>query len=175
MVKGIFVAWWDRKFDHSHEADVLLDKLLTIREDCLTNLGMADPPNPAAGHYYNVYLHHSGKDGDSLPNNWGMGQGTDPFGLPFLAIGYQGFHHTDTIVHEGFHVFQYSSNNISPGFVYRGDSRWYSEATANWYAASKNEKFDCWECGTIIGNPQLALWHSFNNKVVTFTAPSEYV
>ena len=48
---------------------------------------MADPPNPAAGHYYNVYLHHSGQDGDSLPQ-WGMGQGTDPYGLPFLTIGW---------------------------------------------------------------------------------------
>ena len=64
-----------------------LDTLLTIREDCLTNLGMADPPNPAAGHFYNVYLHHSGQDGDSLPE-WGMGQGTDPYGLPFLTIGW---------------------------------------------------------------------------------------
>ena len=48
---------------------------------------MMDPPNPAAGHYYNVYLHHSGQDGDSLPDGWGMGQGTDPYGLPFLTIG----------------------------------------------------------------------------------------
>ena len=87
VTRGIFVAWWDRKFDHSHEADVLLDTLLSIREDCLINLGMSDPPNPAAGHFYNVYLHHSGQDGDSLPEGWGMGQGTDPFGLPFLTIG----------------------------------------------------------------------------------------
>ena len=87
ITRGIFVAWWDRQFDHSHEADVLLDTLLSIREDCLTNLGMADPPNPAAGHFYNVYLHHSGQDGDSLPE-WGMGQGTDPYGLPFLTIGW---------------------------------------------------------------------------------------
>ena len=169
MVKGIFVAWWDMKFDHSHEADVLLDTLLTIREDCLTNLGMADPPNPAAGHYYNVYLHHSGQDGDSLPQ-WGMGQGTDPYGLPFLTIGYQGYD-SDTVVHEGFHIFQYEAN--SPGFAYSGDSQWYIESSAQWYAASKNPN-DIGifvESGAIIGNPQLALWHSFNNQV-TFRAPS---
>lgn len=46
-----------------------------------------DPPNPPAGYYYNVYLHHSGQDGDSLPAGWAMGQGTDPYGFPFLTIG----------------------------------------------------------------------------------------
>ena len=87
IIRDIFVVWWDKKFDHSMEADVMVDKLITVRRDCLDNLGMQDPPNPAAGHYYNVYLHHSGQDGDSLPSGWGMGQGTDPFGLPFLTIG----------------------------------------------------------------------------------------
>ena len=28
------------------------------RDDCLNNLGMADPPNPGQGFFYNVYIHH---------------------------------------------------------------------------------------------------------------------
>ena len=87
IIRDIFVVWWDSKFDHDMEADVLVDMLITIRRDCLDNLEMQDPPNPAVGHYYNVYLHHSGQDGDSLPGGWAMGQGTDPYGLPFLTIG----------------------------------------------------------------------------------------
>ena len=116
------------------EADMMVDMLITIRRDCLDNLEMQDPPNPAAGHYYNVYLHHSGQDGDSLPDGWAMGQGTDPYGLPFLTIGnlfylliysqcqeifvgYQGYN-SNTVIHEGFHIFQYSAN--SPGYAYSG-------------------------------------------------------
>ena len=87
IIRDIFVVWWDKKFDHNMEADVMVNTLISIRRDCLDNLKMMDPPNPAAGHYYNVYLHHSGQDGDSLPDGWGMGQGTDPYGLPFLTIG----------------------------------------------------------------------------------------
>ena len=65
----------------------MVNTLISIRRDCLDNLEMMDPPNPAAGHYYNVYLHHSGQDGDSLPDDWGMAQGTDEYGLPYLQIG----------------------------------------------------------------------------------------
>ena len=157
------MVWWDKKFDHSHEADVLLDALLTIREDCLMNLGMADPPNPASGHFYNVYLHHSGQDGDSLGKTWGNGQGTDPYRLPFLTIRYQDYD-SDVVDHEGFHVFQYERN--SPGFKHRDDSTWYIETSAQWYRAYKNPDGAFYlDSGVIIGNPQLALWHSFYNQV----------
>ena len=40
----------------------MFDWLKTIRQDCLNNLGMADPPNPAAGRYYNVHIHHCEAD-----------------------------------------------------------------------------------------------------------------
>lgn len=140
----------------------MVNTLISIRRDCLDNLEMMDPPNPAAGHYYNVYLHHSGQDGDSLPDGWGMGQGTDPYGLPFLTIGYQGYK-SNTVVHEGFHIFQYSAT--SPGFAYSGDSMWYIESSAQWYATLENsqDRNQFVEAGAIIANPQLALWHSFQN------------
>jgi len=39
-------VWWYPQFDHAVDADVLLEKLIEVRTDCLNNLGMEDPPNP---------------------------------------------------------------------------------------------------------------------------------
>ena len=33
-------------------------KMTITRTECLLNLGMADPPNPGRGNFYNVYIHH---------------------------------------------------------------------------------------------------------------------
>ena len=71
---------WDPKFDHESDAQPLYEILNLIRfetftsmslldekakmvlhysrDDCLANLGMADPPNPGQGYFYNVYIHH---------------------------------------------------------------------------------------------------------------------
>jgi len=162
VTEGIFAIWWDPRFDHTTDAPILFEILEDIREDCLNNLSMQDPPNPAAGYYYNVYIHH-GAD-DLLPDEWGNGQGTDQFGQPFLALP-AGLHlDLSNVLHEGFHVFQYSSD--SPGFVYDGDSQWYTESAAEWYASINNPGADRTFIQSIAksANPQLALWHSFNNR-----------
>ena len=80
---GIYAIWWDPRFDHEGDTELMFRLLNGIREDCLENLGLEDPPNPPAGDYYNVYIHH-GED-DDFPNGWGNGQGTDPFGMPFCC------------------------------------------------------------------------------------------
>ena len=88
---------------------------------------------------------------------------TDPYGLPFLTVPY-GSLTSPSIFHEGYHIFQYSAN--SPGFAYSGDTQWYIESSAQWYMAN-HFPFDIMtypQAGAIIGNPQLALWHSFNNE-----------
>jgi len=157
----IFAIWWDPKFDHSYDTSSLFEKLIMIRNDCLDNLGMADPPNPNKGFFYNVYIHHG--DQDMFPNGWALGQGTDPYGLPFLTVPY-GSLTSPSIFHEGYHIFQYNAN--SPGFAYSGDTQWYIESSAQWYMAN-HFPFDIMtypQAGAIIGNPQLALWHSFNNE-----------
>jgi len=82
--RGIFAIWWDPQFDHGDDAEPLFETLEYIRDDCLYSLGMADPPNPSAGFYYNVYIHHG--DQDLFPNGWALGQGTDPYGFPFLTV-----------------------------------------------------------------------------------------
>lgn len=162
VTQGIFAIWWDPKFDHTADAPILFGMLEDIREDCLTNLDMQDPPNPPSGFYCNVYIHHGAED--LLPDGWSNGLGTDEFGQPFLTLP-AGLHlDLSNVLHEGFHVFQYSSN--SPGFVYAGDSQWYTESAAEWYASINNPDSDRTFLQSIAksANPQLALWHSFNNR-----------
>ena len=178
VTDNIFAIWWDPKFDHREDAYLLLEKLMAIREDLLNNLGMADPPNPSAGFFYNVYIHSNDASGeeDLFPDGWAQGQGTDPYGLPFLTVPsvpwYDGIHST-AIYHEGYHIFQYSQN--SPGFAYRGDSQWYTETSAQWYKATwyPNDLDTYLGAATIIGNPQLALWHSFSNEAPEDPAANE--
>ena len=62
---------------------ILFLLLLLPRTDCLTNLGMADPPNPPAGYYFNVYIHHPSED--NFSSGWGLGVGTDIFDMPYLT------------------------------------------------------------------------------------------
>merc|ERR1712181_25258 len=89
--------------------------------------------------------------------------GTDQSRNPYLTVPY-GSLGGKRIWHEGFHIFQYSAT--SPGFEYGGDSMWYIESSAQWYMAQKmpNDREMYVEAGAILGNPQLALWHSFSNE-----------
>jgi len=157
----IFAIWWEKKFDHEEDARTLLSTLSQIREDCLSNLDMADPPNPGRGNFYNVYIHHN--EDDLFPSGWALGQGTDQSRNPYLTVP-SGSLGGKRIWHEGFHIFQYSAT--SPGFEYGGDSMWYIESSAQWYMAQKmpNDRDMYVEAGAVIGNPQLALWHSFSNE-----------
>ncbi|MFT6806940.1 MAG: hypothetical protein ACJA01_000158 [Saprospiraceae bacterium] len=162
VTQGIFAIWWDPAFDHAADAHILFQRLSDMREDCLNNLNMQDPPNPAAGYFYNIYIHHGAND--QFPAGWGNGQGTDMFAQPFLTLPTDIVLDFTNTLHEGFHVFQYSSN--SPGFAYAGDSQWYTESAAQWYASIKNPTDDYLfrESAAKAQNPQLALWHSFSNS-----------
>lgn len=59
--------------------------------------------------------------------------------------------------------FQYSAN--SPGFAYTGDSAWYVEASANWFAATQLPGFEraFLEAASVPANPQMPLWRAFFN------------
>ena len=164
VTNGIYAIWWDPKFDHEQDLAEMFNWLNEIRRDCTENLSMSDPPNPIAGYYYNVYIHHD--DQDSFPAWWGNGQGTDINGMPFLTLPNGAHIDKLNVYHEGFHIFQYNSN--SPGFAYSGDSQWYIESTAQWYMADRNltEVNTFIEAGSVSANPQLALWHSFRNHAV---------
>lgn len=159
--RGIWAIWWYPQFDHAADAEVIFDRLENLRCNAIQYLGMRDPPNPGRGVFYNIYIHH-GAD-DAFPVEWGNGQGTDIDGNPFLTLP-AGYLLVDAnLDHEGFHVFQFSSD--SPGFAYTGDSGWYSEASAQWYMSTQSplgvETFV--QIGTIEANPQLAVWHGWSN------------
>jgi hypothetical protein len=160
---GIYIVWWDKNFDYSQQATELLNTLMDVRNDCLNTYKMSDPPNPLAGYFYNVYI-HNGKD-IFKQQGWAMGQGTDDNKFPYLTIPIA-YAKTGSpgAQHEGFHIFQYKAN--SPGFTYSGDSQWFIEATANWYAASKHpeSKDEYVTASAVTANPQVTMWYSFENR-----------
>ena len=162
VTNGIFAIWWYPPFDHQQDANTMFNWLNEIRTDCLETLGMSDPPNPAAGYYYNIYIHHN--EDDSFPEWWNNGQGTDENGMPYLTLPDGAHLNKLNVFHEGFHIFQYSSD--SPGFEYTGDSQWYVESSAQWFMADRNpgEVNAFIEAGAVSANPQLTLWHSFENQ-----------
>ena len=107
VTENIFAIWWDPKVgDHSNDVSYIFEKLIIIRNDCLNNLKMADPPNPGKGFFYNVYIHHPESTGDQdlFPNSWTYGQGTDPLGLPYLTIPHGGIY-SPTLYHEIYNIY----------------------------------------------------------------------
>lgn len=169
MTRGIFIVWWDNSFNYSAIADELLDSLISYRNTCLTTLGMADPPNPDDGYYYNVYIHSPSSATDIFAQyGWGVGQGTDINGYPFLTITNGLANDWIYGSHEAFHIFQYNSN--SPGFSYSGNSQWFIEASAEWFAEVQNPNnpltFSNVKILTRI--PQVPLWLAGNNMPSTY-------
>jgi hypothetical protein len=166
MARDIFIVWWDKDFDYSAEVDVMLDQMIEYRNTCLNVLNMMDPPNPIDGYYYNVYLHGDGGYFDVY--GWGNGQGTDSNGYPFLTLPYWITPDLVNLAHETFHIFQYNAN--SPGFAYSGDSQWYIEASANWFAGVENidapRAFI--EAESLVRLPHVPLWLSYDNFPNTY-------
>ncbi len=160
MSKGFFLVWWDKQANYSADAAVLLDSMTIYRDYCLNILAMQDPPNPGNGCFYNIYLH---TPTDIFPNTWAMGQGTDSLGNPYLAIPIGQQNNWLGVSHETFHVFQYSAT--APGFAYGGDSQWYTEASANWFAAKRNSAHDeaFLVSEILVRLPHVSLWLSFDN------------
>ena len=158
---GIFAIWWDGDFSHLSETSTLFSRLAEVRNDAIQQLGMKDPPQLEECLYYNVYIHHGEDDG--FPNGWGNGQGTDEHCRPYLTLPDGVQLNESNTYHEGFHIFQYNAD--SPGFE-GPDTYWYIETSAQWYMSTKipNDDVAFIEAGAIIANPQLALWHSFDNE-----------
>ncbi len=164
MTRGIYIVWWDNDFSFSTQVDVLLDSMNSYRNTCLNELLMSDPPNPIDGYYYNVYVHVPGNTNDIFyPYGWGNGQGTDSNGYPFLTLPDGVLDDWLNNSHETFHIFQYNAN--SPGFSYSGDSQWYIEASANWFAAKQNPSAPraFIEAESLVRVPEVPLWLSFDN------------
>lgn len=164
MTRSIYIVWWDKDFNYGSQVDVLLDSMISYRATCLDSMAMMDPPNPLDGYYYNVYIHTPGNsNGYFYPNNWGNGQGTDSNGYPFLTLPSGVLTDWVNNAHETFHIFQYNAN--APGFAYSGDSQWYIEASANWFAAKQNisENRAFVEAESLVRMPHVPLWLSYDN------------
>ncbi|MAZ73063.1 MAG: hypothetical protein CMC70_07925 [Flavobacteriaceae bacterium] len=160
VTEGIYIVWWDNEWDYEADALELLTYMQPYRDYCLDILDMQDPPNPTDGFFYNVYLHHGE---DDFPSWWGNGQGTDSNGYPYLTLPIGAHNDWVNVAHETFHVFQYSAT--SQGFAYSGDSQWYIEASANWFAAIQNEGVAgaFLEAESLVRLPHVALWLSYDN------------
>ncbi len=164
MTRGIYIVWWDKDFDYASQVDVLLDSMLHYRTICLNDLDMQDPPNAQDGFYYNVYIHTPGNMNDVFHQyGWSNGQGTDNNGYPFLTLPNGVLNDWVNNAHETFHIFQYSAN--APGFAYSGNSQWYIEASANWFAAKQNPGAPraFVEAESLVRVPQVPIWLSYNN------------
>lgn len=165
IAQGNFVVWWDNQNDMSQSAQMLLDSIVGIEDDCLNELGMSLPPNVLDGYYCNIYLHTTG---DIYDDGWANGVGTDSNGYPFLTLPIGIENDFVNTCHEVFHLFQYNAN--SPGFEYAGDSGWYIEASANWYAAIRNPDYDAAfvEASSLVMNPQIPMWIGYDNMPSTY-------
>ena len=164
MTRNIYIVWWDKDFNYGPQVNVLLDSMISYRTTCLEELQMADPPNTEDGYFYNVYIHTPGNSNCIFyPYGWGNGQGTDPNGYPFLTLPNGVLTDWLNNAHETFHIFQYNAN--SPGFSYSGDSQWYIEASANWFAAKENisEARAFVEAESLVRIPHVPLWLSYGN------------
>ena len=104
VTDGIFAIWWAPQFDHTDDAPIMFEQFNAVRDDCLLNLGMRDPPNPESCFYYNIYVHHGAND--DFPDGWANGQGTDSNGMPYLSLQPDSTPIRPTR-HEEFHIFQY--------------------------------------------------------------------
>lgn len=169
MTRGIYIVWWDNSFNFSTEADELLDSMISYRSTCLNELLMVDPPNPLDGYYYNIYIHVPSDVNDIFnPFGWSNGQGTDGNGYPYLTLPNGVLNDWVNNAHETFHIFQY--NATSPGFAYSGDSQWYIEASANWFAAKMNptDNRAFIESHALVKVPQVPLWLSYSNYPSTY-------
>ncbi len=169
MTRGIYIVWWDKDFNYEAQVDVLLDSMLNYRDICLNNMAMMDPPNAQDGYYYNVYIHTPGNDNGFFSSyNWGNGQGTDGNGYPFLTLPNGVLNDWVNNAHETFHIFQYSAN--APGFAYSGDSQWYIEASANWFAAKQNLEASraFVEAESLVRMPHVPLWLSYDNYPASY-------
>ncbi|MDA7803621.1 DUF6055 domain-containing protein [Crocinitomix sp.] len=164
MTRNGYIVWWDNDWDMTTAATELLDSIDSYRVICLTELGMMDPPNPLDGYFYNIYATNPGDYFE--PNGWAQGQGTDINGYPFLTL--PNLWDLNSVAHEIFHVFQY--NATSPGFTYSGDSQWYIEAAANWFAGQINRDHPRGyiEAESLVRLPHVPLWLSYGNM------PDEY-
>lgn len=180
MTRGIFIFWWDKDFNYSSKANVMLDSMLAFRNTCLNNLGMQDPLNAQKGFYCNIYIHTPGNNTDFFTANfpaWGNGVGGDVNGYPFMTLpnyvcdsNYAGGRWRN-LAHETFHIFQsHGMWDITPGIYNTDDGGWFVEASATWFSYIRypNSVYSFVESDILVRTPHVPLWLGWANLPVYY-------
>jgi hypothetical protein len=179
MTRGIFVIWWDKDFNYSARANLMLDSMLVFRNTCLNKLGMQDPLSAQNGYFSNIYIHTPGNPTDYFAANypgWGNGVGGDVNGYPFMTLpnfvldpNYAGssLGRWINLAHETFHIFQsHGMWDITPGIYLSDDGDWFVEASANWFAYIRypNHTRSFIESEILVRMPHVPLWMAWWNR-----------
>lgn len=163
FVQGIWAIWYLPDAVSKEDVQLTSHQLDVARCTSINEFGMRDPANLKAGEYVNVYLHEPTVD-DGFDDRWGNGVGYDLGDMAFMTLPLGGAHvEVANIDHEAFHVMQDTAD--SPGYENEGDSSWFSEASAEWYALHQqpDDLFAFLSMPSIAGMPHLSLWHSWDN------------
>ncbi len=169
MTRGIFIIWWDKDFNYSAQANVMLDSMLAYRSTCLNNLNMQDPKSALDGYYCNIYIFTSGSSTDYFTTtfpSWGNGVGGDLNGYPFMTTPNFTLGDWRNLAHETFHIFQsHGMWDITPGIYNTNDGGWYVEAMANWfsYVRYPNSNNSFIESEILVSLPHVPLWLGWIN------------
>ncbi len=165
LSKGPFLLWWDKKYPFP-QASTLLDNMIDFASDCYNNLNMSYPPNSLAGAYVDIYCHSSGANDYLNQYVSGNGVGTENYYTKYQGPYYTSGRNTltydySTVAHETFHLMQYNQN--SPGYVYSGNSMWYTEACASFYGMTRYPDSGYEDVYILRRLPQVPLWLSSEN------------
>lgn len=178
MTRDVFIVWWDKDFDYSAEADILLDSMLSYRNICLNALNMQDPLSIQDGYYCNIYIHTPGDMTDYFTANYpyfGNGVGGDINNYPYMTLPnfvldpyYAGFTYGRWInlAHETFHIFQTRGMwDLTPGIYLTDDGDWFVEASANWFAYDLYPDYirSFVESEILVRIPHVPLWLGWSN------------
>lgn len=178
MTRGIFVIWWDKDFNYSVQANVMLDSMQAYRNTCVNHLGMQDPLSALNGYYCNIYIFTPGNPADFFAANypaWGNGVGGDINGYPFMTLpifvldsNYAGANgRWINLAHETFHIFQsHGMWDITPGIYLTDDGDWFVEASANWFAFIRYPNYvrSFVESEILVRTPHVPLWLGWWNR-----------
>jgi len=160
QTKDAFAVWWDPAFNQTEQdAPAVLDLLIGVKTDVMENLGFGQLYSERDGFFFNVYVHNP--EEDKFPDFLGNGVGFDGGGIAYLGMPVGAHTDSTNVMHEGFHVFQSSTEYLVVEEEDGIDAVWIIEASAEWYQASRNSNNPraFIVAGAVYANPHFALWH----------------
>lgn len=163
LARGMWSIWYDPEHFDQSDARTTLNRLNAARCLATVQFGLEVPKSVRAGEMVNVYLHDPYAN-DGFDDELGNGVGSDDREYPFMTLPLGAHEDASNVYHEAFHIFQFETT--STGFRYEGDSGWFVETTANWFAmeAGASPDVDFLTVSSIAAAPHLPLWHGFDHE-----------